>query len=118
MIMTNALREFLEHINEFFNNTKNVRCAIITFGDPDWGEMISKCTLPVGWNNEDFEIFKKQLDKEYDSGYGGQELFGTIWHTDGISWSHRGEYDGAEWWEFNTVPEIPDELMSDPSTRL
>lgn len=42
----------------------------------------------------------------YDSGYGGQELFGTLWFSDG-SWADRGEYDGAEWWEHRSFPAIP-----------
>ena len=43
------------------------------------------------------------LDQEYDSGYGGQELDGIIVFNDG-SWLSRGEYDGSEWWEYNTTP--------------
>lgn len=46
------------------------------------------------------------LDFDYDSGYGGQELFGHVWYTDG-TWSERGEYDGSEWWEYKKCPEIP-----------
>lgn len=36
--------------------------------------------------------------KEYDNGYGSQELFGLIIMKDN-SWFERAEYDGAEWWE-------------------
>ncbi len=43
------------------------------------------------------------LDKEYDDGYGGQELSGTIVFKDG-TWLSRGEYDGSEWWDYNTMP--------------
>ena len=43
------------------------------------------------------------------SGYGGQELFGTIWYEDG-TWSDRGEYDGSEWWNYNKCPDIPDDV--------
>lgn len=51
----------------------------------------------------------EELDSiEYDSSYGGQELFGTVWLTDG-TWLSRGEYDGSEWWEHNVRPPIPDE---------
>ena len=52
--------------------------------------------------------FLESLDYTYDAGYGGQELFGTIWLKDG-SWYSRGEYDGAEWWEHNKLPQIPKE---------
>ena len=46
------------------------------------------------------------LDCDYNAGYGGQELFGNIWYADG-TWSERGEYDGAEWWEHKVCPPIP-----------
>jgi hypothetical protein len=47
-----------------------------------------------------------KLDFEYDNGYGGQELTGAIWYTDG-TWSERGEYDGSEWWEHKERPPLP-----------
>lgn len=62
--------------------------------------------LPVLYTLEEYMLFLAALDFEYDAGYGGQELFGTIWYADG-SWSDRGEYDGSEWWEHHTVPDIP-----------
>jgi hypothetical protein len=46
------------------------------------------------------------LDKEYDSGYGTQNLYGTVWFTKGI-WAERCEYDGSEWWGLNVYPPLP-----------
>ena len=46
-----------------------------------------------------------QLDFSYDSGYGGQELFGIVHFHDG-TWLDRGEYDGSEWWEYITPPTL------------
>lgn len=43
---------------------------------------------------------------DYDDGYGGQELFGTIWLKDG-SWYERAEYDGSEWWVHRVCPPLP-----------
>lgn len=57
-------------------------------------------------DGDDWLSFLKAIDFEYDDGYGRQELFGTIWYTDG-TWSERGEYDGSEWWEHRSRPEIP-----------
>ena len=54
--------------------------------------------------------FLDQIDFEYDNGFGCQELFGTIWYEDG-TWSSRGEYDGSEWWEYNSCPKIPKEFL-------
>ena len=45
-----------------------------------------------------------QLDFDYDDGYGGQELYGYIWYSDG-TWSDRGEYDGSEWWQHQVRPD-------------
>ena len=42
----------------------------------------------------------------YNSGYGTQQLFGTIWFADG-TWAARAEYDGSEWWKFYKCPTLP-----------
>lgn len=47
-----------------------------------------------------------RLNFDYDSGYGSQELEGTIWYSDG-TWSDRGEYDGSEWWQYREYPSLP-----------
>lgn len=65
--------------------------------------------LPIGYSDKQLEDFLNELDFEYDNGFGGQELFGILWLTDG-TWVVRGEYDGSEWWEHITKPVIPNEL--------
>ena len=65
--------------------------------------------LTTGWDKEDWSLFLKSIDRVYDNGYGGQNLFGRIWYSDG-TWSEREEYDGSEWWEHNYCPSIPAEL--------
>ena len=47
----------------------------------------------------------KNLDRYYNNGYGGQELFGIIYCEDGV-WFERGEYDGSEWWNINKYPNM------------
>ena len=66
--------------------------------------------LKVGYSEKDYNDFLKQLDFEYDAGFGVQELFGTLWHEDG-TWHNRVEYDGSEWWEHHQLPEILSELL-------
>lgn len=106
---TNAKQEFILHTTHV---KSKVLCAQIQKGE-DWGddEELEKRTfiLTTGYTNEDFIEFLSKLDFLYDSGYGGQELFGTIWFEDG-TWSERGEYDGSEWWEYHQCPEIPDSV--------
>jgi hypothetical protein len=103
MGMRNAKGEFLNHISD-----RVVLCAQIQNGDY-YDDDKSVFNLTTGWINEDWNKFLSDLDFEYDSGYGGQNLFGTIWYVDG-TWSERGEYDGSEWWEYNMCPNIPKEL--------
>jgi len=107
--MRNAKTEFLAHI---LNTTSKVKAAVISKPWDYISTDTEKVVLKVGYSSEDFENFLDQIDFEYDNGFGCQELFGTIWYEDG-TWSSRGEYDGSEWWEYNFVPEIPDQLKGE-----
>ena len=103
MANTNEKDEFLRHIAN-----REVLCAQIQKGD-NYHDKPTILNLTTGWTKEDWDQFLSDLDFEYDSGYGGQELFGTIWYVDG-TWSDRGEYDGSEWYEYHICPQIPKEL--------
>ena len=109
MSKTNAKKELIMH-----THGREILCAYIRFGEElDDDNELNKMdihTLTTGNTKEDLENFLNDIDKDYDSGYGGQELFGTIWYKDG-TWSTRGEYDGSEWWENHICPEIPKELV-------
>ena len=103
----NAKDEFLEH-----TSGKAVLCALVKNG-ADYDEDTQKrFILRSGFSKSEFDSFIKSIDFEYDNGYGGQELFGNIWYKDG-TWSDRGEYDGSEWWNFQTVPAIPKECAAE-----
>jgi len=109
MSKTNAKKELIAHVNG-----RTILCAYIRFGeelddDNDFNKM-DVHILTTGNTKEDLESFLNGIDKNYDSGYGGQELYGTIWYKDG-TWSTRGEYDGSEWWEYNKCPETPKMLI-------
>ena len=99
----NAKKEFLSHIEE-----REVLCAEIVL-DATYVDNPVTYILKVGYSLSDFEKFLEQLDFNYYSGYGWQKLYGIIWYEGG-SWSERGEYDGSEWWEYKSLPEIPDYL--------
>ena len=102
----NAKQEFLQHIiYPTGSNHSNVLCAEISINTKDK----TSTFLTTGYTKEEWDQFLSDIDKEYDDGYGGQELYGTIWYKDG-TWSTRGEYDGSEWWDYHSVPEIPDNL--------
>ena len=98
--MINAKEEFLKIVNDY-----KVIGASISFGD-SWSESEERFVLKPLYTKKNFEDFLKFLDREYDSGYGGQKLFGVIFCEDGV-WMQRGEYDGSEWWEYKELPEKP-----------
>lgn len=97
--MDSAKEEFLEEIKD-----KKLLCAKIGINKEKYGRNITWYILKNNYTKEDFDNFCKDLDFEYDSGYGSQELFGIILFED--SYSDRGEYDGAEWWENHKMPTI------------
>jgi hypothetical protein len=105
----NAKIEFLAHI---LNTTSKVKAAVVSKYWDYTSIDTEKAVLKIKYSSEDFENFLNKIDFEYDNGFGCQELFGTIWYEDG-TWSSRGEYDGSEWWEYNFVPEIPDQLKGE-----
>ena len=97
---------------EFLGTTKNnkVLCASISY-EECWERRLNKeCKLLVNYTQEQYDAFIQSLDFDYDAGYGGQELFGTIWFSDG-TWADRGEYDGSEWWNVHTCPIVPKSLL-------
>jgi len=97
----NAKKEFLEHIGN-----RTVKCAEIVIHTDDYGsEPDMVANLLPEYTQEDFKQFIEKLDIDYHNGYGSQELYGTIWYTDG-TWSTRWEYDGSEGWEYHKCPEI------------
>jgi hypothetical protein len=103
--LTNAGQEFLE-------DTKGtpVKCAKIIHGS-EWDDDRKEYILKLNYTQSDFEDFINALnDVNYDSGYGGQRLFGLVWFEDG-TWLSRGEYDGSEWWIHNSLPQIPKDCL-------
>ena len=85
------------------NNNKTVydiaACNIVNLDACDELSTIIKTTAP---SPEEFDTL---LNIEYDNGYGGQEIDGTILFNDN-TWLSRGEYDGSEWWQYNKCPTI------------
>ena len=90
--MKNAKEEIIEHIED-----RKVKYVHIIYEKTYNEEVVIEGGL---------EDVLKRLDFDYHSGYGMQELYGHIWYEDG-TWSDRMEYDGSEWWEHQTCPEIP-----------
>lgn len=49
--------------------------------------------------------FAAYANKEYDNGYGGNEVYIGLRIVGDTWWLERGEYDGSEWWEYKEKPE-------------
>ena len=105
--MTNAKGELLEMLK---NDASKIKCATINY-EFGWKKHKDKeFKLPIYHTDLELASFIENLDFKYDSGFGGQELFGIVWLKDG-TWLSRKEYDGSEWWEYDVFPEIPKELL-------
>lgn len=100
--MENAKQELLDALKD----TAKIKCASIRHGI--WEHTASQKTLKLNYSENEYNEFLNSLNFNYDEGYGGQELYGTVWLEDG-TWLSRGEYDGSEWWEHNVLPTIPAE---------
>ena len=116
--MTNALEELLGVLER----TKSIiKCATIStkrysyWDDDDNYIQPAPIILKEGYTSEEYQEFLHRIDFDYDAGYGGQELFGTVWLMKPNTWLSRGEYDGSEWWEYNECPSVPDELKREDS---
>jgi hypothetical protein len=104
--MINAKDEILNHIS----NKPKIKCVSIQFTKFQYELVPHYINLETAWDGDEWEIFIDRLSFEYNNGYGSQNLTGTIWYIDG-TWSRRCEYDGSEWWEYISCPEIPDFLI-------
>jgi hypothetical protein len=68
--------------------------------------------LKQGYTPQEYEEFVNSLDFEYeDWSYHGQELYGTIWLSDG-TWFQCVRNDHAQYqeWNYYKYPEIPEAL--------
>jgi len=110
--MANAKEELLGTLAK---RNSLIKCAYIKRDMGYWDDKDSYISaapiiLREGYTPEEYREFLAKLDFEYDSGYGMQEILGTVWLMEENTWLERGEYDGSEWWEYNKCPKIPERL--------
>lgn len=112
MAIENAQAELIKFLNKLVPSWRDeLVCARVArggYGFEDREDSGEKFFLKKGFTSEDLEAFLSSISFTYDSGYGSQELFGTVWGKDW--WAERREYDGREWWELRRYPPIPREL--------
>lgn len=87
--MSNLLKETIQMLNSSGKTTKDVKWV---------GSIFVKTT----WEN-----FENIANKEYDSGFGGEQVNLDLMIVGDDWWLERHEYDGSEWWEYKTLPREP-----------
>lgn len=95
----NLLEETLEIMADHGKAASDVRWCAIDRGyqKNDPGEMY------FTWDD-----FSELADVKYDSGFGGTNVPDDMKVVGDDWWLERHEYDGAEWWEFKTLPVKPE----------
>lgn len=104
----NARKELYTKLSKV---NSSIKCAEIKDIRSYYEEEQKTFTLKIGYTKEEMIKFFEDLDYHYDANYGTQELDGIVWLEDG-TWLERGEYDGSEWWEHTSCPEIPPYLSN------
>jgi hypothetical protein len=98
---TNVVEELeraMEYADKKIEDIDWMHISVAKYGD----EAITM--LPT----DDYQEFVKTFkDVDYDSGYGGQELFGVVVFKDN-TWLERFEYDGSEYWDYKETPKRGD----------
>lgn len=111
MEMRNAKQEMETFFARRLNPKRTLVCAEVTHAKDAYEDDGCDYNLAADYSEEEYARWLQSLDFEYNAGFGGQELFGTLWFSDD-TWAYRGEYDGSEWWMFCERPEIPQDLQS------
>lgn len=85
----NLLKETMDCLN---------RCGKDFYADVEW----------IGSSRGNYIISKEEFlvlaNVEYDNGYGSAEVFEDLVRVGNDWWLSREEYDGSEWWKFNSMP--------------
>lgn len=98
--MANLLQETIDFLKEH-GKTEN---DVLWVGRNDDG-----CSSDKAANvKNSWEWFKKNADFEYDDDLGINEIPLSLIIVGKDFWLERHEYDGAEWFEFKTMPKEPD----------
>ncbi len=84
----------VEHTGKNIADIRHSSIARLNFGDYEFETIYKGKALDL-----------EALDFSYNEGYGTQEISGFIVFLDN-SWLSRQEYDGSEWWEYHTCPEL------------
>jgi len=86
------------------NLAKETRATLVKYGK---GPCDVK-HITDGYNWCSWWEFLKVSDIDYDGGFRCAEINTSLKIVGDGWWLERGEYDGAEWWVFKTMPVMPE----------
>lgn len=93
-------------------NLKDETLEILNKYDKTWDDV--EWVGSVSWNlTIDKNQFLTLADREYNNGYGGNEVPLDLVVVGKDFWLERHEYDGSEWWEFKQIPKKPAIMSED-----
>nr|DAT91171.1 MAG TPA: protein of unknown function (DUF4909) [Caudoviricetes sp.] len=62
------------------------------------------------------EFIRRAENIIYNDGYGLEEINAALVVVGKDFWLERHEYDGSEWWEYKSIPNIDDFTLEDKET--
>lgn len=102
--MINLLRETIECLSKNGKTVNDVICVINTIINTQHA-YDDENKLPYG--KFSWEQFKdKAAHFRYNNGFGVPEVDLSLKIVGHYWWLERAEYDGAEWWEYKSIPDI------------
>lgn len=69
------------------------------------------CWIGTAQERYEYTDLRTLFDVNYDAGYGGAEINEGLLVVGYDWWLERHEYDGSEWWEFKSLPQMPKEVV-------
>lgn len=127
-MMVDIRKEIIDELKSKGLNLTDIKCLTINLDrsysyntnlyKDDGSDVVGKTkfeySIPINSTQEEIdEVYNAMSLTPYDNSYGTQELFGIVWMNNG-DWLERHEYDGSEWWEYKTCPDIPEYLQNKP----
>ena len=81
---------------------------VLDYYNKTWDDVMFVCGNDFEVSKDNFKTIAKKTN--YDFGFGKQEVARDLKIVGKDFWLERDEYDGAEAWEYKTLPSKPDAI--------
>lgn len=95
----NLLEETTNFLRNHGHVLENIKYCVID----NW---FQNSSLYAVIDDDNISQLKQMLNVNYDNGYGMSEITRKLKLCGKDFWIERAEYDGSEWWEYKTMPDI------------